>query len=76
LQGRGQHLRHEFHYYESTGSGADFIAKKPLSDKSWPCVQASQTLYAGFPHLYFDANPIFAQNFVRKAIKYAVRNLT
>lgn len=63
---------HEFHYYESTDCGEAFIAQKPLSERSWSCVHATDTLYAGFPHLYFDANPVFAENFVRKAIKYAV----
>lgn len=67
---------HEFHYYDSTSCGADFIAEKPLSDRNWPCVHASETLYAGFPHLYFDANREFAKNFVRKVIEYEDRNLT
>ncbi len=62
---------HEFHYYESTSCGADFIAEKPRSERNWPCVHTTQTLYAGFPHLYLNANPVFAENFVRKAIKYA-----
>jgi len=65
---------HEFHYYESTDCGADFVAGKPLREKNWPCIHASETLYAGFPHLYFDANPIFAENFVRKAMEYGTRN--
>lgn len=62
---------HEFHYCESTDCGAGFVAQKPLSEKSWPCVHTTDTLYAGFPHLYFDANPVFAENFARKAIEYA-----
>lgn len=66
---------HEFHYYESTDCGADFTAEKPLSERSWPCVHATETLYAGFPHLYFDANPAFAENFVRKAMEYAAKNV-
>ncbi|MDR1532763.1 MAG: cobyrinate a,c-diamide synthase [Clostridiales bacterium] len=39
-----------------------------LSKKSWECVHATETLWAGFPHLYFDANPKFCENFIRKAI--------
>ncbi|MDX9871162.1 MAG: cobyrinate a,c-diamide synthase [Clostridia bacterium] len=74
LCGAGEGIRaHEFHYYESTDGGADFVAEKPLSARNWPCVHATETLYAGFPHLYFDANPVFAENFVRKAIAYAER---
>lgn len=72
----GESIRaHEFHYYESTGCGADFIADKPLSEESWPCVHAGETFYAGFPHLYFDTNPAFAENFVKKAIAYANKKL-
>ena len=63
---------HEFHYYQSSHCGADFGAEKPGSQRSWPCVHATETLYAGFPHLYFEANPVFAENFVRKAIEYEV----
>jgi cobyrinic acid a,c-diamide synthase len=71
----GESIRaHEFHYYESTDCGADFIAEKPLTEESWPCVHATETLYAGFPHLYFGANPGFAENFVRRAIDYAAKN--
>ncbi len=62
---------HEFHYYDSTSCGSDFIADKPLADKNWPCVHASEMLYAGFPHLYFEANNGFAKNFVRKVIEYS-----
>ncbi len=73
----GESIRsHEFHYYESTSCGADFIAEKPLSERNWPCVHTTQTMYAGFPHLYLNANSVFAENFVRKAIKYAIRKLT
>lgn len=73
----GESIRaHEFHYYESTDGGAGFTAEKPLSERSWHCVYTTETLYAGFPHLYFDANPLFAENFVRKAIEYAAANLT
>jgi cobyrinic acid a,c-diamide synthase len=65
---------HEFHYYDSTSCGAGFIAQKPLSNRNWPCVHTTQALYAGFPHLYFGANPVFAENFVRKALEYATGN--
>lgn len=72
----GESIRaHEFHYYESADCGTDFIAQKPQSKRSWPCIHATPTLYAGFPHLYFDANPVFAENFVRKALEYGVKNL-
>jgi cobyrinic acid a,c-diamide synthase len=67
----GRSIRaHEFHYYDSTDSGSGFIAQKPVSNRQWPCVHATRTLYAGFPHLYFNANPAFCENFIRKAVEY------
>lgn len=68
----GESIRaHAFHYYESTDCGAGFVATRVGSGTVYPCVHATPTLYAGFPHLYLPANPIFAKNFVRKAITYA-----
>ncbi|MCI8933041.1 MAG: cobyrinate a,c-diamide synthase [Clostridiaceae bacterium] len=58
---------HEFHYWESDDCGGDFRAEKPLSSRGWDCVHAGQTLYAGFPHLYFYSNPAFAARFVQAA---------
>ena len=66
----GEQIRaHEFHYYDSSDNGDGFTAAKP-SGRKWRCVHASSTLYAGFPHLYFPANPAFAERFVRKAAQY------
>ena len=55
---------HEFHYAQSDDNGDTFRAEKP-NGRAWDCVHATETLYAGFPHLYLRANPAFAQNFVR-----------
>ncbi len=62
---------HEFHYYDSTDNGDAFLAEKPLSARHWQCVHTTETLWAGFPHLYFPANPSFARSFVEKAVDYA-----
>ena len=56
---------HEFHYAQAVDNGADFRAVKP-NGRAWDCGFASDTLYAGFPHLYFRAKPEIAANFVRK----------
>jgi cobyrinic acid a,c-diamide synthase len=61
---------HEFHYYESGSCGDGFSAQKPTG-RSWDCIHATPSLYAGFPHLYFPANIAFAKQFMRKAIDYA-----
>ena len=61
----GERIRaHEFHYAQSDDNGSAFRAEKP-NGRAWDCVHATETLYAGFPHLYLRANPAFAQNFVR-----------
>ncbi len=67
----GESIRaHEFHYYDSTDNGAGFLAEKPLGARNWQCVHAGRTLWAGFPHLYFPANPSFARSFAEKAVEY------
>jgi cobyrinic acid a,c-diamide synthase len=61
---------HEFHYYESDDCGADFTAKKALRGTEWACIHANEHLFAGFPHLYFYANPAFAASFVAAAEQF------
>lgn len=72
LLAAGESVRaHEFHYWDSDNPGAGFQAAKAGSAKAWPCVHAAATLYAGFPHLYFYANPAMAGRFVEAAGHYA-----
>ena len=67
----GESIRaHEFHYWDSDSPGDGFTARKAGRDASYPCVHAAKTLYAGFPHLYFLANPVFAENFVERMARY------
>lgn len=61
---------HEFHYFDSDCCGEDFLAKKPVGNRSWHCIHSTDTLFAGFPHLYFYGNPGIAQAFVGACIKY------
>lgn len=56
---------HEFHYWHSTEPGADWRAAKPRRDAGWPCMVARPSLSAGFPHVYYPANPEAAVRFVR-----------
>jgi cobyrinic acid a,c-diamide synthase len=63
----GESLRaHEFHYWESENPGAGFMAKKAGRDISYNCVHASESMYAGFPQIYFPGNIHCAYNFVNK----------
>lgn len=60
---------HEFHHWDCTAPGADFRAEKPTG-RSWDCAVATSTLYAGYPHFHFRANPAFAVNFCRACAAY------
>lgn len=55
---------HEFHYWQSDNPGSDFIARKPFRKKEWSCIHLNENLFAGFPHLYFHANPEFLESFI------------
>ena len=59
----------EFHYWDSTCPGDGFTARKAGRDTAYPCAHATESLYAGFPHLYFPANPKFAERFVEKMMQ-------
>lgn len=61
---------HEFHYYDSTDNGADCIATKPATGRSYDCVISHDNYWLGFPHLFYPSNPHFAESFVRKAYEY------
>lgn len=64
---KGKKIRgHEFHYWESTSCGSSMRAGKPLRKRSWECVHGQETLYAGFPHLFFYSNWEAAWNFLKK----------
>ena len=61
---------HEFHYYDSTDNGADCIATKPATGRSYDCVISHDNYWLGFPHLYYPSNPHFAESLVRKAYEH------
>jgi cobyrinic acid a,c-diamide synthase len=50
---KGQTLRgHEFHYWDSSNTGQDFMAEKPLRKTKWDCIVCRGNLLAGYPHIY------------------------
>lgn len=61
---------HEFHYFDSTDNGADAMAKKPASGKTYPCMIIDETHWMGFPHLYYPSNPAFVKSLIEKACQY------
>lgn len=66
---------HEFHYWDSTACGDSFHAVKP-DDRSWDCIHGTDTMYAGFPHLYFYADIPAAYRFVQAAARYGAKHGT
>ena len=66
----GEEIRaHEFHHWDCTEPGSDFTALKELSGRKWACAVSTPTLYAGYPHFHFYANPSFAVNFYRACLE-------
>ena len=61
---------HEFHYYDSENCGDAFLARKPLSERSWRCLHSTDTMLAGYPHLYYYSNRELAGAFMEAALKY------
>ncbi len=59
---------HEFHHWDAEDPGSGFTAQKP-DGRSWPCVHTSETLWAGYPHIHFYANPDFAKGFYEAMLK-------
>ena len=53
---------HEFHYWDTTADGSDMTLTKISNGKTWKFGYASDTLYAGFPHLYIAGG--LAERFV------------
>ena len=71
----GESIRgHEFHHWDAPNPGGGFTAEKSAG-RAWDCVHASDTLYAGYPHFHFYANPAFAENFYDACIKEKHRHV-
>ena len=63
---------HEFHHWDADLPGNDLTGKK-TSGRSWQCAYATDTLYAGYPHLYFRSNPALAERFVLRCHERRLR---
>ena len=66
----GEIPAHEFHYYDSEHCGDAFLAKKPLSERSWSCMVSTETLLAGYPHIHYLGNPSVAKAFLEACKGY------
>lgn len=71
----GQSVRaHEFHYYDTTNNGADYVAAN-LKGISYDCVTANEWMYAGFPHIYFPSCEGLAERFVDKCRDHSSKKI-
>ena len=74
LLNQGEQLPiHEFHYQYSSNDGNACLAVKPNSKKAHSCIHASNTLWAGFPHLHFYANPMVAERFIQACRNHSTK---
>ena len=67
---------HEFHYFEATEKGTSCRITKPVTGRSWTGIITNATLWAGFPHIYYPAEPRFAEVFAEKMRKEKRREET
>ena len=74
LLNQGEQLPiHEFHYQYSSNDGNACLAVKPNSKKAHSCIHASNTLWAGFPHLHCYANPMIAERFMQACRNHSTK---
>lgn len=57
---------HEFHYWDSTNPGRAMYARKPASQRGWDCMIRTETILAGFPHLYYRSAPEWILQFLER----------
>ncbi len=56
---------HEFHYYDSTENGDSCVVVKPGSGIRHDAIHSGTDHFWGFPHLYYESAPAFAEHFVQ-----------
>lgn len=61
---------HEFHRWDSPDPGQGLLACKPASTRSWRAGHCTESLYAGFPHLYLPRDAGVAARFVRACARW------
>lgn len=61
---------HEFHYWESDLEQENLHVRKPGNGSTWTEGLCTETLYAGFPHLYFCGSPKVGEHFLAAAGRY------
>jgi cobyrinic acid a,c-diamide synthase len=74
---KGSSIRaHEFHYWDCDKNGSDFTASKPLGGRKYDCIVHKDNIAAGYPHLYFYANPDMLYSYLTACLGYRVARLS
>ena len=69
----GEQIRgNEFHYWDCEVLEEEWVmrAKKPVGNRSWPCIRIKNQVMAGFPHLFYPSCPAFAVRFAKACVRY------
>ena len=69
----GEQIRgHEFHYWDCEVLEEEWVMreKKPVGNRSWPCIRIKNQVMAGFPHLFYPSCPAFAVRFAKACVRY------
>ncbi len=83
LEKGGSIRAHEFHYYDCVAEASgeengtchgDMTATKP-NGRLWRFGYSTDTLYAGFPHVYLPSNVGAAERFLQKCREYGKKHL-
>lgn len=61
---------HSFHYWDTTETGTDLHAVKPVSGRNWDTGFQTATLFAAFEHIYYAGHPALLKTFIEKARYY------
>lgn len=60
---------HEFHYWDSDNNGNAWRATKPSGNRSWECMHVTDTMLAGYSHLYFYSNLQVPIRFLQRCVE-------
>jgi len=60
---------HEFHYWDSSSCGTDWIACRK-NGQTYHCIHDDGRIVVGYPHLYYNSNPEFVRMMIARAERY------
>ena len=66
---------HEFHYYDTENPGDGLLLRKPLRGQEEKGVVYTESLAAGFPHMYYASCPEAVFAFLSKCLRYQAGRL-